>query len=188
MCDGDAQVCFFTYKCGGGGTCALSAFKDKLLILKSLLFFPPLYLQALPQWVRMINDTEMDSGEKLQWECKATGRPRPTYRWLRNGLPLTSQVPSTPHNCPCLFWVHLETSESLLWKRHVHSISSIFGFKISIFSRVYVCVFSSFFRAELKSWMESWPFTKCSRWTLRCTSVLLRTNMEPSTPVLSSRF
>lgn len=41
----------------------------------------------------MINDTQMDSGEKLQWECKATGRPRPTYRWLRNGLPLTSQVP-----------------------------------------------------------------------------------------------
>uniref|UniRef100_A0A7N5ZT33 Contactin-5 n=1 Tax=Anabas testudineus TaxID=64144 RepID=A0A7N5ZT33_ANATE len=35
--------------------------------------------------------TPMDSGEKLQWECKATGRPRPTYRWLRNGLPLTSQ-------------------------------------------------------------------------------------------------
>ncbi|MED6281314.1 Contactin-5 [Characodon lateralis] len=46
---------------------------------------------ALPQWVRMINDTQMDSGEKLQWECKAIGRPRPTYRWIRNGLPLTSQ-------------------------------------------------------------------------------------------------
>uniref|UniRef100_A0A668A3X0 Contactin-5 n=1 Tax=Myripristis murdjan TaxID=586833 RepID=A0A668A3X0_9TELE len=34
---------------------------------------------------------QMDSGEKLQWECKATGRPRPTYRWLRNGSPLTPQ-------------------------------------------------------------------------------------------------
>ncbi|CAG14336.1 unnamed protein product, partial [Tetraodon nigroviridis] len=45
----------------------------------------------LPQWVRMINDTQMDSGEKLRWECKAMGRPRPTYRWLRNGLPLMSQ-------------------------------------------------------------------------------------------------
>lgn len=40
----------------------------------------------------MINDTQMDSGEKLQWECKAISRPRPTYRWLRNGLPLASQV------------------------------------------------------------------------------------------------
>lgn len=62
-----------------------------LLILKH--FF---YLPALPQWVRMINDTQMDSGEKLRWECKAMGRPRPTYRWLRNGLPLTSQVPISP--------------------------------------------------------------------------------------------
>ncbi|XP_019742951.1 contactin-5 [Hippocampus comes] len=50
-----------------------------------------LQVYMLPQWVRMINDTQLDSGEKLQWECKATGRPRPTYRWLRNGLPLTSQ-------------------------------------------------------------------------------------------------
>ncbi|XP_068613008.1 contactin-5-like [Brachionichthys hirsutus] len=51
------------------------------------------HLQAytIPQWVRMINDTQLDSGEKLQWECKAMGRPRPTYRWLRNGLPLTSE-------------------------------------------------------------------------------------------------
>lgn len=70
------------------------SFKDILLILKSFIF----YFKALPQWVRMINDTQMDSGEKLQWECKAMGRPRPTYRWLRNGLPLTSQVPALPHN------------------------------------------------------------------------------------------
>lgn len=56
------------------------------------------YLPALPQWVRMINDTQMDSGEKLRWECKAMGRPRPTYRWLRNGLPLMSQVPIVPWN------------------------------------------------------------------------------------------
>lgn len=46
----------------------------------------------------MINDTQMDSGERLHWECKATGRPRPTYRWLRNGLPLTSQVQTLLHS------------------------------------------------------------------------------------------
>lgn len=45
----------------------------------------------------MINDTQMDSGEKLQWECKAMGRPRPTYRWLRNGSPLTSEVTALRH-------------------------------------------------------------------------------------------
>uniref|UniRef100_A0A7N6BLJ1 Contactin-5 n=1 Tax=Anabas testudineus TaxID=64144 RepID=A0A7N6BLJ1_ANATE len=68
-----------TYECKAENPRGGTAFKGHLQVY------------TLPQWVRMINDTQMDSGEKLQWECKATGRPRPTYRWLRNGLPLTSQ-------------------------------------------------------------------------------------------------
>uniref|UniRef100_A0A4W6FQY0 Contactin 4 n=1 Tax=Lates calcarifer TaxID=8187 RepID=A0A4W6FQY0_LATCA len=27
----------------------------------------------------------------LQWECKAIGKPRPIYRWLKNGQPLTAE-------------------------------------------------------------------------------------------------
>uniref|UniRef100_A0A669CIK7 Contactin-5 n=1 Tax=Oreochromis niloticus TaxID=8128 RepID=A0A669CIK7_ORENI len=68
-----------TYECKAENPRGSTAFKGHLQVY------------TLPQWVRMINDTQMDSGEKLQWECKAIGRPRPTYRWLRNGLPLTSQ-------------------------------------------------------------------------------------------------
>ncbi|KAM4565799.1 contactin-5 isoform 5-T5 [Odontesthes bonariensis] len=68
-----------TYECKAENLRGGTAFKGHLQVY------------TLPQWVRMINDTQMDSGEKLQWECKAIGRPRPTYRWLRNGLPLTSQ-------------------------------------------------------------------------------------------------
>ncbi|XP_041851725.1 contactin-5 isoform X3 [Melanotaenia boesemani] len=68
-----------TYECKAENSRGGTAFKGHLQVY------------TLPQWVRMINDTQMDSGEKLQWECKAIGRPRPTYRWLRNGLPLTSQ-------------------------------------------------------------------------------------------------
>uniref|UniRef100_A0AAY4E4G7 Contactin-5 n=1 Tax=Denticeps clupeoides TaxID=299321 RepID=A0AAY4E4G7_9TELE len=51
------------------------------------------YLQVYmyPQWISMINDTQLDSGEQLRWECKATGKPRPSYRWLRNGAPLSPQ-------------------------------------------------------------------------------------------------
>uniref|UniRef100_A0A8C5ADQ0 Contactin-5 n=1 Tax=Gadus morhua TaxID=8049 RepID=A0A8C5ADQ0_GADMO len=55
-----------------------------------LSFLPP-PLPALPQWSRLINDTQLDSGETLHWECKAAGRPRPTYHWLLNGSPLMIQ-------------------------------------------------------------------------------------------------
>ncbi|XP_057684850.1 contactin-5-like [Corythoichthys intestinalis] len=68
-----------TYECKAENSRGGASFKGHLQVY------------TLPQWVRMINDTQLDSGENLQWECKATGRPRPTYRWLRNGLPLTSQ-------------------------------------------------------------------------------------------------
>ncbi|XP_018619602.2 contactin-5 [Scleropages formosus] len=50
-----------------------------------------LQVYTYPQWTSVINDTRLDSGEELQWECKATGRPRPLYRWLRNGTPLFPQ-------------------------------------------------------------------------------------------------
>ncbi|KAL8191093.1 UNVERIFIED_CONTAM: Contactin-5 [Gekko kuhli] len=40
---------------------------------------------AYPHWVERLNDTQLDSGDQLRWECKATGKPRPTYRWLKNG-------------------------------------------------------------------------------------------------------
>uniref|UniRef100_A0A671Y138 Contactin-5 n=1 Tax=Sparus aurata TaxID=8175 RepID=A0A671Y138_SPAAU len=55
--------------------------------------------------LQVYSESEMDSGEKLQWECKATGRPRPTYRWLRNGLPLTSQVPTSLHSTSLLLLI-----------------------------------------------------------------------------------
>ncbi|XP_068936771.1 contactin-5 [Petaurus breviceps papuanus] len=44
-----------------------------------------------PHWVEKLNDTHLDSGSPLRWECKATGKPRPTYRWLKNGVPLLAQ-------------------------------------------------------------------------------------------------
>ncbi|XP_069084956.1 contactin-1 [Pleurodeles waltl] len=44
------------------------------------------YVQALPEWVEHINDTERDIGSDLYWPCVATGKPLPTIRWLKNGL------------------------------------------------------------------------------------------------------
>uniref|UniRef100_A0A8D2CU99 Contactin-5 n=1 Tax=Sciurus vulgaris TaxID=55149 RepID=A0A8D2CU99_SCIVU len=50
-----------------------------------------LQIYTFPHWLEKLNDTQLDSGSPLRWECKATGKPRPTYRWLKNGVPLLPQ-------------------------------------------------------------------------------------------------
>ncbi|EFB21034.1 hypothetical protein PANDA_019389, partial [Ailuropoda melanoleuca] len=50
-----------------------------------------LQVYTYPHWVEKLNDTQLDSGSPLRWECKSTGKPRPTYRWLKNGVPLLPQ-------------------------------------------------------------------------------------------------
>ncbi|KAG8518080.1 Contactin-2 [Galemys pyrenaicus] len=49
-------------------------------------------VQAQPEWLKVISDTEADIGSNLRWGCAAAGKPRPTVRWLRNGEPLASQT------------------------------------------------------------------------------------------------
>ncbi|XP_077190805.1 contactin-2 isoform X2 [Paroedura picta] len=48
-------------------------------------------IQAQPEWLKVITDREADIGSDLHWSCAASGKPRPTIKWLRNGQPLTSQ-------------------------------------------------------------------------------------------------
>uniref|UniRef100_A0A8C3XG01 Contactin-2 n=1 Tax=Cyanoderma ruficeps TaxID=181631 RepID=A0A8C3XG01_9PASS len=48
-------------------------------------------IHAQPEWLDVISDTEADIGSDLRWSCVASGKPRPTVRWLRDGQPLTSQ-------------------------------------------------------------------------------------------------
>ncbi|NWZ85971.1 CNTN2 protein, partial [Poecile atricapillus] len=48
-------------------------------------------IHAQPDWLDVISDTEADIGSDLRWSCVASGKPRPTVRWLRDGQPLTSQ-------------------------------------------------------------------------------------------------
>uniref|UniRef100_A0A670JEM1 Contactin 1 n=1 Tax=Podarcis muralis TaxID=64176 RepID=A0A670JEM1_PODMU len=51
--------------------------------------FIPLIPQAdpYPEWVEHINDTERDIGSEFHWPCVAAGKPLPTMRWLKNGIP-----------------------------------------------------------------------------------------------------
>ncbi|KAM4799964.1 contactin-4 isoform 4-T4 [Urocitellus parryii] len=46
---------------------------------------------AQPNWIQKINDIHVAMEENVFWECKANGRPKPTYRWLKNGEPLLTR-------------------------------------------------------------------------------------------------
>nr|XP_056714092.1 contactin-5 [Euleptes europaea] len=62
-----------TYECKAENSRGRNVFRGQLQVY------------TYPHWVERLNDTQLDSGDQLRWECKATGKPRPTYRWLRNG-------------------------------------------------------------------------------------------------------
>uniref|UniRef100_A0A8C5D4L9 Contactin-3-like n=1 Tax=Gouania willdenowi TaxID=441366 RepID=A0A8C5D4L9_GOUWI len=40
---------------------------------------------AKPQWIQTMKDTALAIEERLYWECRANGKPKPSYTWLRNG-------------------------------------------------------------------------------------------------------
>ncbi|XP_015730887.1 contactin-3 isoform X1 [Coturnix japonica] len=40
---------------------------------------------AKPHWIQMIKDTEIAVEDTLYWDCRASGKPKPSYRWLKNG-------------------------------------------------------------------------------------------------------
>uniref|UniRef100_A0A674NLR2 Contactin-4-like n=1 Tax=Takifugu rubripes TaxID=31033 RepID=A0A674NLR2_TAKRU len=42
-------------------------------------------------WLHTLRDADIAIDAGLQWECKAMGNPRPTYKWLKNGQMLTAE-------------------------------------------------------------------------------------------------
>jgi len=44
------------------------------------------------QWLQTLKDANVAVEANLQWECQASGKPTPTYRWLKNGQPLAAGV------------------------------------------------------------------------------------------------
>ncbi|XP_061687345.1 contactin-2 isoform X2 [Syngnathoides biaculeatus] len=48
-------------------------------------------VQAQPDWLQVMSDSEVEISSELYWSCVAAGKPRPTIHWLRNGQLLTTQ-------------------------------------------------------------------------------------------------
>ncbi|NXF57481.1 CNTN4 protein, partial [Ciccaba nigrolineata] len=46
---------------------------------------------AQPNWIQKISDARAAIEESIVWECRASGRPKPSYRWLKDGEPLLPQ-------------------------------------------------------------------------------------------------
>ncbi|XP_074168297.1 contactin-3 [Rhinolophus sinicus] len=40
---------------------------------------------AKPHWVQLLEDVEIAVGDNLFWECRASGKPKASYRWLKDG-------------------------------------------------------------------------------------------------------
>ncbi|TRY69792.1 hypothetical protein DNTS_000582 [Danionella cerebrum] len=50
-----------------------------------------LSFHATPHWLQTMADTALSIEENLFWECKANGKPKPSYSWLKNGETLTPE-------------------------------------------------------------------------------------------------
>uniref|UniRef100_A0A3Q3W7P1 Uncharacterized protein n=1 Tax=Mola mola TaxID=94237 RepID=A0A3Q3W7P1_MOLML len=48
-------------------------------------------VQAQPKWLQVMSNSEVEISSELHWNCIASGKPRPSIRWLRNGQPLSTQ-------------------------------------------------------------------------------------------------
>ncbi|CAB1315313.1 unnamed protein product [Coregonus sp. 'balchen'] len=48
-------------------------------------------VQAQPEWLQVMSDSEVEISSELPWTCVGAGKPRPSIRWLRNGQPLSTQ-------------------------------------------------------------------------------------------------
>ncbi|XP_046880541.1 contactin-2 [Hypomesus transpacificus] len=48
-------------------------------------------VQAQPEWLQVMSDSEVEISSELSWSCIASGKPRPSIHWLRNGQPLSTQ-------------------------------------------------------------------------------------------------
>ncbi|XP_042308319.1 contactin-6-like isoform X2 [Sceloporus undulatus] len=62
-----------TYECIAGNVRGRNAARGQL------------FIYALPEWDKRLGNVHVSLYDTLVWECKATGKPMPSYQWLKNG-------------------------------------------------------------------------------------------------------
>ncbi|XP_062356556.1 contactin-6-like isoform X4 [Cinclus cinclus] len=65
-----------SYECIAGNTRGINIARGQL------------FVYAPPEWEKKIQNAFLSLYDSLFWECKARGKPSPSYSWLKNGQPL----------------------------------------------------------------------------------------------------
>lgn len=63
------------------------------------------FVTAAPHLTEKPPDAHKTIDETLVWECKASAKPKPSYRWLKNGEPL--DLTEVRDFFQILIWMHL---------------------------------------------------------------------------------
>ncbi|XP_041954684.1 contactin-3 [Alosa sapidissima] len=79
------EIPSFQQEDAGGYECLAENKMGKNVARGRLLF------HAKPQWVQTMRDTALAIEDRLVWECKANGKPKPSHTWLKNGEMLVSE-------------------------------------------------------------------------------------------------
>uniref|UniRef100_A0A673J2A6 Contactin-3-like n=1 Tax=Sinocyclocheilus rhinocerous TaxID=307959 RepID=A0A673J2A6_9TELE len=79
------EIPSFQQEDAGGYECVAENKMGKNMVQGRLSF------HAKPQWVQTMRDNALSIEERLFWECKANGKPKPSYSWLKNGELLAAE-------------------------------------------------------------------------------------------------
>uniref|UniRef100_A0AAY4D154 Contactin 4 n=1 Tax=Denticeps clupeoides TaxID=299321 RepID=A0AAY4D154_9TELE len=79
---GVLEIPYFQQEDAGMYECVAENSKGRNTVKGKLQFYAP------PQLIENPQDVQKAIDESLVWECKATGKPKPMYRWMKNGQSL----------------------------------------------------------------------------------------------------
>uniref|UniRef100_A0A4W5ND64 Contactin-3 n=1 Tax=Hucho hucho TaxID=62062 RepID=A0A4W5ND64_9TELE len=82
--NGVLEIPYFRPEDAGAYECVAENSRGKNIAKGQLIFQNVEHLH----WVQTLKDAHMAIEANLQWECRASGKPKPVYRWLKNGEPL----------------------------------------------------------------------------------------------------